>query len=147
MDTTGSFASFFGSSVLPRSFAHIPVLAIDFALALALALALDFAVAHVSCSFLSSLLRFSSSICFFPTVLSGPLLIRFIGSWASGLHGVWRVCAACTRRLAHSRTQERLWPHLCGNGCPKRAFWVPKSDEKVQKMRTCFLTGKVDLEW
>ena len=65
-------------NVLPRSFAHVPVLAIDFALALALAL--DFAVAHVSRSFLSSLLRFSSSICFFPTVLSGPLLIRFIVS-------------------------------------------------------------------
>ena len=47
-------ASFFGSNALPRSFAHVPVLAIDFALALALALALDFAVAHVSCSFLSS---------------------------------------------------------------------------------------------
>ena len=79
MDTTGSFASFFGSSVLPRSFAHIPVLAIDFALALALVLALDFAVAHVSCLFLVSLLRFCSSIRFFPTVLSGPLLIRFTG--------------------------------------------------------------------
>ena len=46
--------AFLGSSVLPRSFAHIHVLAIDFALALALALALDFAVAHVSCLFLVS---------------------------------------------------------------------------------------------
>ena len=147
MDTTGSFASFFGSSVLPRSFAHIPVLAIDFALAIAIALALDFAVAHVSCSFLSSLLRFSSSICFFPTVLSGPLLIRFIGSWGPRFHGVWRVCVAFTRRLAHSRTQERLWPHLCGNGCPKRSFWVPKSDQKVQKRRTFGKTSEVDLDW
>ena len=145
MDTTISFASFFGSIVLPRRFAHIPALAIDFALALALAL--DFPVAHVSCLFLVSVLRFCSSLCFFPTVLSGPLLIRFIGSWASGLHGVWRVCAACTRRLAHSRTQERLWPHLCGNGCPKRAFWVPKSDEKVHKRRTFGKTSEVDLDW
>ena len=39
-------------------------LSLRFALALALAPDLDFAVAHVSCLFLSSLLRFCSSICF-----------------------------------------------------------------------------------
>ena len=91
MDTTISFASFFGSIVLPRRFAHIPALAIDFALALALAL--DFPAAHVSCLFLVSVLRFCSSLGFFPTVLSGPLLIRFIGSW--GARFAWRLACLC----------------------------------------------------
>ena len=130
MDTTGSFAIFFGSSVLPRSFAHIPVLAIDFALALVLVLALDLAVAYGPCLFLVSLSRLCSSISFFPTVLSGPLLIRFIGpgglvSMAFGVF-VQRVHDAWPTAVRKSV----FGPICAATGAPKEHFGCHKATTK-----------------
>ena len=139
--------AFLGCSVLPRSFVHMPVLAIDFALALALVLALDVAVAHVSCLFLVSLLRLCSSICFFFHCAFRSIADQVY--WFLGGPFTWRLASLCSVYTAlgpQPYARASLAPFVRQRVPQKSILGAKKRRQSAQHVD--FLkTSKVNLEW